>query len=162
MNRACWREDGQADALYTDTLELDMSTVEPSIAGPKRPQDRIALSVADTTYEKHLETAVANRESGGSATANIDGEDVEIRDGAVLIAAITSCTNTSNPAVMVGAALLARNANEKGLKVKPWVKTSLAPGSKVVTDYLEKAKLDDDLGSARLLHGGLRLHDLYR
>ena len=140
-----WREDGQPDALYTDTLELDMSTVEPSIAGPKRPQDRIALSVADTTYEKHLETAVANRDAGGSATANLDGEDVEIRDGAVLIAAITSCTNTSNPAVMVGAALLARNANEKGLKVKPWVKTSLAPGSKVVTDYLEKAELDDDL-----------------
>ena len=140
-----WRHDGQPDALYTDTLELDMSSVEPSIAGTKRPQDRIALSVADTTYEKHLETAVANRDAGGSAAANINGEEVEIRDGAVLIAAITSCTNTSNPAVMVGAALLARNANEKGLKVKPWVKTSLAPGSKVVTDYLEKAKLDDDL-----------------
>jgi aconitate hydratase len=140
-----WRHDGQPDALYTDTLELDMSTVEPSIAGPKRPQDRIALSVADSTYEKHLETAVANRDTGGSATASINGEDIEIRDGAVLIAAITSCTNTSNPAVMVGAALLARNAHAKGLKVKPWVKTSLAPGSKVVTDYLEKAKLDDDL-----------------
>ena len=140
-----WRHDGQADALYTDTLELDMATVEPSIAGPKRPQDRIALSVADSTYEKHLETATASREAGGSATASINGSDVEIRDGAVLIAAITSCTNTSNPAVMVGAALLARNANEKGLQVKPWVKTSLAPGSKVVTDYLEKAKLDDDL-----------------
>ena len=140
-----WRHDGQADALYSDTLELDMSTVEPSIAGPKRPQDRIALSVADSTYEKHLETAVANRKAGGSATASIDGNDVEIRDGAVLIAAITSCTNTSNPAVMVGAGLLARNAAAKGLKVKPWVKTSLAPGSKVVTDYLEKAGLDDDL-----------------
>ena len=140
-----WRHDGQPDALYTDTLELDMGAVEPSIAGPKRPQDRIALSVADSTYEKHLQTAVANREAGGSTTASIDGEDVEIRDGAVLIAAITSCTNTSNPAVIVGAALLARNANEKGLKVKPWVKTSLAPGSKVVTDYLEKAELDDDL-----------------
>mgnify|MGYP001822514513 FL=1 len=140
-----WRHDGQPDALYTDTLELDMSTVEPSIAGPKRPQDRIALSVADSTYEKHLETAIAKRESGGTATASINGEDVEIRDGAVLIAAITSCTNTSNPAVMVGAALLARNAAAKGLEVKPWVKTSLAPGSKVVTDYLEKAELDDDL-----------------
>jgi aconitate hydratase len=140
-----WRHDGQDDALYTDVLELDMSTVEPSIAGPKRPQDRIALSVADTTYEKHLAEAVSKRESGGSATANIDGNEVEIRDGAVLIAAITSCTNTSNPAVMVGAGLLARNAAAKGLKVKPWVKTSLAPGSKVVTDYLEKAGLDDDL-----------------
>ncbi len=140
-----WREDGQPDALYTDTLELDLGSVEPSIAGPKRPQDRIALSVADTTYEKHLADAIANRSGGGSATASIDGEDVEIRDGAVLIAAITSCTNTSNPAVMVAAGLLARNAREKGLKTKPWVKTSLAPGSRVVTDYLEKSELIDDL-----------------
>ncbi|MDH3547474.1 MAG: aconitate hydratase AcnA, partial [Gammaproteobacteria bacterium] len=140
-----WREDGSPDALYSDTLELDMGTVEPSIAGPKRPQDRIALSVADSTYRKHLEAAIADRDGGGSATANLDGTDVEIRDGAVLIAAITSCTNTSNPAVMVAAGLLARNAREKGLKTKPWVKTSLAPGSKVVTDYLEKAKLIDDL-----------------
>ena len=140
-----WRHDGQPDALFSDTLELDMNTVEPSIAGPKRPQDRIALSVADTTYQKHLETAVASRESGGSAIAKLDGEDVEIRDGAVVIAAITSCTNTSNPAVMVAAGLLARNAREKGLKTKPWVKTSLAPGSKVVTDYLTKSNLIDDL-----------------
>jgi len=142
-----WRHDGEPDALYTDTLELDMGTVEPSIAGPKRPQDRIALSAADSTYKAHLEAAIANRENGGSATANIDGKDIEIRDGAVLIAAITSCTNTSNPAVMVAAGLLARNANEKGLKTKPWVKTSLAPGSKVVTDYLEKSELIDDLGA---------------
>ncbi|NCF52514.1 aconitate hydratase AcnA [Gammaproteobacteria bacterium] len=140
-----WREDGQADALYSDTLELDMNTVEPSIAGPKRPQDRIALSVADTTYAEHLATATANRATGGSATAALDGKDVEIRDGAVLIAAITSCTNTSNPAVMVAAGLLARNAHKKGLQSKPWVKTSLAPGSKVVTDYLEKSGLIDDL-----------------
>ncbi len=140
-----WREDGQADALYTDTLELDLSTVEPSIAGPKRPQDRIALSVADSTYEKHLAEATRNRDSGGKATAKVNGQDVEIRDGAVLIAAITSCTNTSNPAVMVAAGLLARNARAKGLTSKPWVKTSLAPGSKVVTDYLEKSDLLDDL-----------------
>ncbi len=140
-----WREDGQADALYSDTLELDMSTVEPSIAGPKRPQDRIPLSSADTIYAGHLATATANRDAGGSATANVNGADVEIRDGAVLIAAITSCTNTSNPAVMVAAGLLARNALAKGLQTKPWVKTSLAPGSKVVTDYLEKAGLLDDL-----------------
>ena len=140
-----WREDGQADALYSDTLELDMSTVEPSIAGPKRPQDRIPLSSADTIYAGHLATATANRDAGGSATANVNGADVEIRDGAVLIAAITSCTNTSNPAVMVAAGLLARNALAKGLQAKPWVKTSLAPGSKVVTDYLEKAELLDDL-----------------
>ena len=140
-----WREDGQPDALYTDTLELDLSTVEPSIAGPKRPQDRIALSVADSTYETHLAEAIKGRDGSGKATATIDGEDVEIRDGAVLIAAITSCTNTSNPAVMVAAGLLARNARAKGLKSKPWVKTSLAPGSKVVTDYLEKSELLDDL-----------------
>ncbi|MCH7822623.1 MAG: aconitate hydratase AcnA [Proteobacteria bacterium] len=140
-----WRHDGQPDALYSDTLELDMATVEPSIAGPKRPQDRIALSVADSTYKKHLETAIADREGGGSALARLDGEDVEIRDGAVLIAAITSCTNTSNPAVMIAAGLLARNARQKGLQSKPWVKTSLAPGSKVVTDYLQKSELLDDL-----------------
>ena len=140
-----WRHDGQTDARYSDTLELDMGTVEPSIAGPKRPQDRIALSVADSTYKKHLEAATAGRKGGGSANAQLDGEQVEIRDGAVLIAAITSCTNTSNPAVMVAAGLLARNARAKGLQTKPWVKTSLAPGSKVVTDYLEKSKLLDDL-----------------
>ena len=140
-----WRRDGQEDALYTDTLELDLGTVEPSLAGPTRPQDRIALSAAAETYRRHLGTAVADRNGGGSATANIDGEAVQIRDGAVLIAAITSCTNTSNPAVMVAAGLLARNAYAKGLRTKPWVKTSLAPGSRVVTDYLEKAELIDDL-----------------
>ncbi len=140
-----WRHDGAADAVYSDTLELDMSSVEPSIAGPKRPQDRIALSAADSTYRRHLETAVANREGGGSATVSVDGDSFEIRDGAVLIAAITSCTNTSNPAVMVAAGLLARNAHAKGLRTKPWVKTSLAPGSRVVTDYLQKSGLIDDL-----------------
>ena len=140
-----WREDGQEDALYTDVLELDLGSVEPCISGPKRPQDRILLKEADTVYKKHLETATANRADGGSATATIDGNDEEIRDGAVLIAAITSCTNTSNPAVMIAAGLLARNARAKGLTSKPWVKTSLAPGSKVVTDYLEKSELLDDL-----------------
>jgi aconitate hydratase len=142
-----WREDGQPDALYSDTLELDLGSVEPSIAGPKRPQDRIALSDADTTYRQHLETATKDRVSDGVAPALLDGESVDIRDGAVLIAAITSCTNTSNPAVMVAAGLLARNAHAKGLKTKPWVKTSLAPGSKVVTDYLEKSGLMDDLAA---------------
>ncbi len=140
-----WRYDGQPDALYSDWLELDLGSVEPSLAGPKRPQDRIALGVADTVFRKHLETAVAGRKSGGSATVTLDGNKAEIRDGSVLIAAITSCTNTSNPAVMVAAGLLARNARAKGLKSKPWVKTSLAPGSKVVTDYLVKAELLDDL-----------------
>lgn len=140
-----WRHDGEPDALYSDTLELDMGTVEPSIAGPKRPQDRIALSAAAKTFGKHLEAAVADRADGGSAIANIDGEDAEIRDGAILIAAITSCTNTSNPTVMLAAGLVAKKAHEKGLKAKPWVKTSLAPGSRVVTDYLEKSGLLDDL-----------------
>ena len=140
-----WREDGEPDALYTDTLELDLGSVEPSIAGPKRPQDRILVSEAASAYEADLKKATAQRTAGGKAVAKINGEDVEIRDGAVLIAAITSCTNTSNPAVMVAAGLLARNANERGMKTKPWVKTSLAPGSRVVTDYLEKSNLLDDL-----------------
>ncbi len=140
-----WREDGQPDALYTDTLELDLGDVEPSIAGPKRPQDRIALSAAASSYVKILADTVANRDEGGSGVATINDEDVTIDDGSILIAAITSCTNTSNPAVMVAAGLLARNAAAKGLKAQPWVKTSLAPGSRVVTDYLEKAELIDDL-----------------
>jgi aconitate hydratase len=140
-----WRDSGQPDPIYTDTLELDMGTVEPSLAGPKRPQDRIALSVADSTYREHLASMTASRDHGGAASIELDGEPVELVDGAVLIAAITSCTNTSNPAVMIAAGLLARNARAKGLTTKPWVKTSLAPGSKVVTDYLEKSGLDDDL-----------------
>ena len=140
-----WREDGQPDALYTDVLELDLGDVEPSIAGPKRPQDRIALSGAAASYRKILTDTVADRDEGGSAVAKLDGADVEINDGSILIAAITSCTNTSNPAVMLAAGLLARNAAAKGLKAKPWVKTSLAPGSRVVSDYLEKAELIDDL-----------------
>jgi len=140
-----WRDDGQPDAIYTDTLELDLGTVEPCIAGPKRPQDRIELKVADATYREHLASATASRKGAGTATARIHGAETEIRDGAVLIAAITSCTNTSNPAVMIAAGLLARNACARGLKAKPWVKTSLAPGSRVVTDYLERAGLLDDL-----------------
>jgi len=140
-----WHHAGQADADYSDILELDMSTVEPSIAGPKRPQDRIALRAAESAFRKDLKAAVAERKEGGSAQAVVDGEEVDIKDGAVLIAAITSCTNTSNPAVMIAAGLVARNAREKGLTTKPWVKTSLAPGSKVVTDYLEKSQLLDDL-----------------
>jgi aconitate hydratase len=140
-----WREDDQADALYSEQLELDMGTVEPSIAGPKRPQDRIPLNQADESFRSHLPTYTKGRSGSGAGTAIIDGESVAISDGAILIAAITSCTNTSNPAVMVAAGLLARNAHARGLKTKPWVKTSLAPGSKVVTDYLEKADLLDDL-----------------
>lgn len=143
-----WRETGAPAAIYTDTLSLDMSTVEPSIAGPKRPQDRIALSNAKEVFEGHLAKMVADRAGeSGQASVSMDDKSFDINDGAILIAAITSCTNTSNPAVMLGAGLLARNAAAKGLNVKPWVKTSLAPGSRVVTDYLEKAGLLDDLAA---------------
>jgi len=142
-----WRDSAQPDPLYTDSLELDMSTVEPSLAGPKRPQDRIPLSVADTTIRAQLEKMTASRASGGSATIKLDGDDVKLVDGAILIAAITSCTNTSNPAVMLAAGLLARKAHRKGLKTKPWVKTSLAPGSRVVTEYLEKSGLEGNLAA---------------
>lgn len=149
-----WRHDGEPDALYSDTLELDMGTVEPSIAGPKRPQDRIALSAAAQSYKGFLDAAIAKRSEGGTAIAKIKGEDTEIRDGAILIAAITSCTNTSNPTVMIAAGLVAKNAAEKGLTAKPWVKTSLAPGSRVVTDYLEKSGLLDDLGAIGFFNVG--------
>ena len=149
-----WRHDGEPDALYSDTLELDMGDVEPSIAGPKRPQDRISLSAAASSYKDILANTIGDRDSGGSAMANIDGADSEIRDGAILIAAITSCTNTSNPSVMIAAGLVAKNAAEKGLKAKPWVKTSLAPGSRVVTDYLEKSGLLDDLGAVGFFNVG--------
>jgi len=140
-----WRNAASADAQYSDTLELDMGSVEPSLAGPKRPQDRIALKAVKSAFTTLLEEATSDRAAGGSAPAEINGETVEIRDGAVVIAAITSCTNTSNPSVMVGAGLLAKKANECGLKSKPWVKTSLAPGSLVVSAYLDKAGLTPHL-----------------
>ncbi len=141
-----WREPGEPDALYTDVLELDLGDVEPSLAGPTRPQDRIALSRAGESYREHLAEMTAGRDGSGSVDVSMDGTDFELKDGAVLIAAITSCTNTSNPAVMIGAGLLARNAAARGLTRAPWVKTSLAPGSKVVTDYLQRSGLLDDLG----------------
>ncbi len=149
-HQGMWRHDGQPDAHYTDVLELDLGSVEPSLAGPKRPQDRVPLREMKSAYRKSLEKMAAERAqknpgATGSAKATLDGETFEVKDGAVLIAAITSCTNTSNPSVLIGAGLLAKNARERGLKAKPWVKTSLAPGSRVVTDYLEKAKLMDDL-----------------
>ena len=142
-----FREPGDRAAKYSDTLALDMGTVDPCISGPKRPQDRITLRDAKTVVTGHLEAMQSEREggAGGSVTVEKDGASYELRDGAIVIAAITSCTNTSNPAVMVGAGLLARNARARGLAVKPWVKTSLAPGSKVVKDYLGKARLLDEL-----------------
>ncbi|MGR8948735.1 MAG: aconitate hydratase AcnA [Gammaproteobacteria bacterium] len=132
-----WRDENSVDAVYSDTLSLNLASVEPSLAGPKRPQDRIALSAAKSTFQSLLAQATADRDGGGSAPVKEGNYNLE--DGAVVIAAITSCTNTSNPSVMMGAGLLARNAQQRGLKVKPWVKTSLAPGSMVVTDYLIKA-----------------------
>jgi aconitate hydratase len=163
-----WREDGDADPAYTNVIALDMGEVVPSLAGPKRPQDRVLLSnarndflvqsakmTADRDVGKNSDVARFKGEGGGTAVGATEAlgagevtykdQTFQLKDGAVVIAAITSCTNTSNPAVMLGAGLLARNARQKGLTVKPWVKTSLAPGSKVVTDYLEKAGLVDDL-----------------
>jgi aconitate hydratase len=145
-----WRVNGATPAEYTDVVELDLSKVEPSLAGPKRPQDRVPLTKAKSVYEASLkkmqeERTQKNPKAKGSATARVDGRDFQVEDGAVLIAAITSCTNTSNPAVLVAAGLLARNAHARGLTSKPWVKTSLAPGSRVVTDYLTKAGLMKDL-----------------
>ena len=138
-----FRDHDTEPAHYSDTLHLDLGDVVPSIAGPKRPQDRIPLDAVKTTIGGALQKMrqASASDATGRATVTRDGEQFEIEDGAVVIAAITSCTNTSNPAVMVGAALLARNAHARGLQVKPWVKTSLAPGSLVVTKYLEKADL---------------------
>ena len=132
-------------AHYSDVLELDMSTVMPSISGPKRPQDKILLTDAKQAYLRDKNVFTDGRDGSGRAAVSYKGEDFDLEDGAVVMAAITSCTNTSNPAVMLGAGLLARNAAAKGLSVKPWVKTSLAPGSRVVTDYLNRAGLMDDL-----------------
>ncbi len=147
-----WRVNGAKAADYTDVLELDLGSVEPSLAGPSRPQDRVPLRIARDTYRTHHarmaeERSRKNPTATGTATVSVDGKSFELRDGAVLIAAITSCTNTSNPYVLIAAGLLARNAHRLGLNSKPWVKTSLAPGSRVVTDYLEKAKLLDQLAS---------------
>jgi len=131
---------------FTDIISLDMSTVVPTISGPKRPQDKVLLTDAPGSFQKVLQEATNKNEKSISKVSNTD---YEIKDGSILIAAITSCTNTSNPNVLIGAGLLAKKAIEKGLQVKPWVKTSLAPGSQVVTDYLAKAGLNtylDQLG----------------
>jgi len=139
-----YRKDKTPDPEFTDTLQLDLGDVVPSIAGPKRPQDRVPLDRAATAFAE-----VLDKEYGKGAEAKkrvpVKGKNFDLGHGDVVIAAITSCTNTSNPYVMVGAGVLARNAVKQGLSVKPWVKTSLAPGSQVVTDYLEKADLQDDL-----------------
>ncbi|MGG6462900.1 aconitate hydratase AcnA [Solilutibacter silvestris] len=165
-----WHDANSPHAEYSATLELDMGDVKPSLAGPKRPQDRVLLENVHANFEENLGPLVANRKAKGVGCAieelkgeggdqpqaehlaakpvskiRIKDQDAELNDGSVVIAAITSCTNTSNPAVMLGAGLLARNAAAKGLTAAPWVKTSLGPGSRVVTDYLEKAGVLDDL-----------------
>jgi len=163
-----YRTDDMEEPVFSDTLELDLSTVVPSLAGPKRPQDRVALTDASRAFMDALGTIKGGRkpkeDPAGSDTAEarfmsegaqtdqsplpghaVEGEEYTLSDGDVVIAAITSCTNTSNPSVLIAAGLVARAARQKGLKVKPWVKTSLAPGSQVVTDYLKKTGLQDDL-----------------
>ncbi len=138
-----WRDE-DADILYSSQLELDLATVEPSLAGPKRPQDRIALSNMKAKWQQDLVETFGKSEPESVPTSYED-DHFELNHGDVVIAAITSCTNTSNPAVMVGAGLVARKARERGLERQPWVKTSLAPGSKVVTEYLDAAGLTQDL-----------------
>jgi len=138
-----WADD---NIVFSDTLNLDLSTVVPSISGPKRPQDKVLLTEAAKSFSK---TFKENTNRKDQKEESVSGTDFKLKDGDIVIAAITSCTNTSNPNVLIGAGLLAKKAIEKGLKVQPWVKTSLAPGSKVVTDYLEKAGLNkylDELG----------------
>ena len=139
-----WRDAAAPDPVFTDTLALDMSTVQPSLAGPKRPQDKVLLSNVDDNFNNELVTGYKKTGESDQRVA-VEGGDFDVGHGDVVIAAITSCTNTSNPSVLVAAGLVARKARAFGLKPKPWVKTSLAPGSQVVTDYLNKAKLSEDL-----------------
>jgi aconitate hydratase len=140
-----WREPTDPDPVFTDTLELDMSGVMPSLAGPKRPQDRVLLSDAANDFKAGLVGDVFGKPDSLADRFKVEGENFDIGNGDVVIAAITSCTNTSNPGVLIAAGLVAKKAIEKGLKVKPWVKTSLAPGSQVVTDYLKAAGLTKSL-----------------
>jgi len=133
--------DPKASPRFSEKLELDLATVVPSIAGPKRPQDKISLSEAKVSYEKVLPTYFTDKTNKSKIAVNVNGKATTVTNGDVVIASITSCTNTSNPSVMIGAALLAKKAVEKGLTSKPWVKTTLAPGSKVVTDYYDRSGL---------------------
>ena len=140
-----WRDASTPDPVFTDTLELDLSTVLPSIAGPKRPQDRVLLKDASTAFRGELTKGLGVPANDADKKVAVAGTNYGITHGDVVLAAITSCTNTSNPSVLVAAGLVARKARAKGLTVKPWVKTSLAPGSQVVTEYLDKAGLTADL-----------------
>jgi aconitate hydratase len=136
-----WRDASSPDPVFTDSISLDLSTVVPSMAGPKRPQDRVLLSKAAIEFDKTL----VDMGTGKVRSVPVEGEDYQLSDGDVVVAAITSCTKTSNPSVLIAAGLVAQKANALGLKAKPWVKTSLAPGSQVVTDYLVKAGLQSEL-----------------
>ena len=138
-----WRPE-QAEPIFTDTLELDLGAVVPSISGPKRPQDRVLLSEGDTAFAEAMAKEFSKAADAAEPIA-VEGKDYTVTHGDVFIAAITSCTNTSNPSVLIAAGLVAKKARELGLNRKPWVKTSLAPGSQVVTDYLDKAGLSDEL-----------------
>jgi len=138
-----WFDPAAPEPVYTDTLELDLGDVVPSLAGPKRPQDRVLLTKAADAFKSELSTAFKVADAGKKVA--VKGANYSLGHGDIVIAAITSCTNTSNPSVLIAAGLVARNARAKGMKVKPWVKTSLAPGSQVVTDYLGKAGLQEDL-----------------
>jgi aconitate hydratase len=140
-----WREPTDPDPVFSDTLELDMSGVMPSLAGPKRPQDRVLLSDAAPEFKSALTGETFGKPDSQAERFKVEGENFDIGNGDVVIAAITSCTNTSNPSVLIAAGLVAKKAIEKGLQVKPWVKTSLAPGSQVVTDYLKAAGLTKSL-----------------
>ena len=140
-----FREPGQPDPVFTDTLELDLSSVLPCVAGPKRPQDRVLLKDVSTSFKADLTKGLGVPANEAGTSVKVAGKNYELTHGDVVIAAITSCTNTSNPSVLVAAGLVARKAHAKGLRPKPWVKTSLAPGSQVVTEYLDKAGLTADL-----------------
>jgi aconitate hydratase len=139
-----WRDSGSPEPLFTDTLELDMNSIEPSLAGPKRPQDRVLLTELDEQFNAELDSTYHKADD---PRVPVEGLNHDLGNGDVVIAAITSCTNTSNPSVLIAAGLVARKAHAKGLKVKPWVKTSLAPGSQVVTDYLNESGLSEDLNA---------------
>jgi len=136
-----YRTDASPDPMFTDTLELDLASVVPSIAGPRRPQDRIALTESKKAFKEALPSLIKSGGTDKSVAVQMNGDKFQLTHGSVVISAITSCTNTSNPSVLIGAGLLAKNASEKGLTRKPWVKTSLAPGSKVVTEYLKDSGL---------------------
>jgi aconitate hydratase len=139
-----WRDASSPEPLFTDTLDLDMATIEPSLAGPKRPQDRVLLRDVDDQFNGELDTIY---KKASNPRVSIEGESFDFGNGDVAIAAITSCTNTSNPSVLIAAGLVARKARQKGLTSKPWVKTSLAPGSQVVSDYLTESGLTEDLNA---------------